>query len=146
MKAMFGPEGMTERIAYLKGYVVQTTGGGRTAMSAVLKTLTGTEAVKNPALAATRKELAGKSNFAFYFDLPGFATKAIKLALSTGQVPIPLTEDVIDDLGIKTSYFGCSVACAPRGMHSKCSVPVQQIQGTYKLVRMVIEMFKAPAF
>jgi hypothetical protein len=146
--AMFGPDGMTTRVVYLKDRVVQTMGGGKQAMNDVLASLDKkvSDAAKSP-VQQTRGKLAPKSNLLVLWDLPGTLAKIMSIVVESQTVPIPVDPDAVKELQSKPSYFGLSAAAEPQALRVKTVVPVEQMQGVAKIVKFLREagIFGGPA-
>ena len=138
--AMFGPDGMTTRVVYLKDRVVQTLGGGKQAMNDVLASLDKKPAdtAKSPAQ-QTRGKLGAKSNLLVLWDIPGTVAKIAAIVVESQTVPIPVDPDAIKELQSKPSYTGLSAATEPQGLRVKTVVPVEQMQAVAKIVKFLQE-------
>ncbi len=146
VQAMWGPDGMKSRIAYLKGLVVQSVGGGRTQMAALLKSINADKAnTDNAAMQSVRGRLAPKANLVVLIDLPSLVVEGIRMAVKSGQLPIPISEEMLDDLKIERSYLGFTVATEPQGIRVKTDVPAAQIKSGYDLVKFFMQLAQAPA-
>ncbi len=136
--AMFGPDGMTTRVVYLKDRVIQTMGGGKQAMNDVLASVDKkmAESGKSPTQ-QTRTKLAPKSNLLVLWDIPGTVAKIMAMVVESQTVPLPIDPDAVKELQSKPSYFGLSAAGEPQGLRVKTVVPVEQMQGIAKIVKFV---------
>jgi hypothetical protein len=134
--AMFGPDGMTTRVVYLKDRVIQTMGGGKQAMNDVLASVEKkpSDTAKSPTQ-QTRTKLAPKSNLLVLWDIPGTVAKIMAMVVESQTVPLPIDPDAVKDLQTKPSYFGLSAAGEPQGLRVKTVVPVEQMQGIAKIVK-----------
>lgn len=134
--AMFGPDGMTSRVAYLdKGYI-QTMGGGKGAMEAAIKTY---KAPSSASAATTfQAKLLPASNLTWMVDLPTLAVRAAKLAGDFGaQLPFEASE--LDGLEVTPSFMGGAVAIEKSAVRAKFTLPVEQAQNIAKLVMFGIQ-------
>jgi hypothetical protein len=135
MSAMYGPEGMTSRSVYLKDRVVQTTGGGKQAMTDALA------AVEKPATSspvqAARAPLGAKANVVVLFDLSNTIAKIAELVVKAQVLPLPIDADQVKALQSKPSYLGLSAGTEAQGLRVKTHVPVQQMQNIAKIVGFV---------
>ena len=134
--AMFGPDGMTSRVAYLdKGYI-QTMGGGKGAMEAALKTYKATSSAS--AATAFQAKLLPASNLTWMLDLPTLAIRAAKVAGDFGaQLPFEASE--LDGLEVTPSFMGGAVAVEKNAVRAKFTLPVEQAQNIAKLVMFGIQ-------
>lgn len=141
MQAIYGPEGMVHRVVTIKDRVIQTTGGGKDAMTKAIASL---EAKPAPSSAfdQARKSLAPKANVVFLLDLPGLIAKGAKMAIESGMVPIPLEASAIDGLQLKESYIGFSVGTEPQGIRCNTNIPADQIQGVAKIGMLVATLMQ----
>lgn len=134
--AMFGPEGMVSRIAYLdKGYV-QTMGGGKGAMEAALKTY---KAASSSSPATTfQATLLPMSNLTWMVDLPTLALRGAKVAGEFGaQLPFEASE--LDGLKVTPSFMGGAIAIEKNAIRAKFSLPVDNAKNIAKLVLFGIQ-------
>ncbi len=142
-KLFFGEEGMLTRLAYTDQHVVQTMGGGLEAMQTVLKRLEQIPApTQDAAFNTTRNALSKKANLIALVDLPGFLSRAARLLLGSGLVPVPLDVDSIS-VPEKPSYLGFSVATQAQGVRFKVYLPAEQAKGSYLLGMQVFQAFVA---
>lgn len=141
---IFGEEGMTTRIAYLKDRVVQTMGGGKDAMAAALTGAQDSKATANvgasKAFTNVRKELSAKANLVFLIDLPNLVAKVAKIVADKQLVPVPIDGAMLEGLELKESYIGFSVAVEPQGIRSNTVIPVEQLQGFAKIGMMFVAL------
>jgi len=140
ISSMYGPEGMTTRIAYLSDVVVQTLGGGSGAMSEAIQALappkkTGAAATTKPTagLAGTRAKLAPTANLVFMIDLASMASDGLRMAGEALGPLVPVQPDQIKKLNIKRSYLGMSVGAESTGVRVKGHAPFLQLSGFVKL-------------
>jgi len=141
--AMFGPDGMVTRVAYLKDRVVQTLGGGKQTMTDVLAALDKKTAESSKsAIQQTRGKLGQKSNVLFLFDVTNTVAKILSLVVESQALPpiFPIDADAVKELQAKSSYLGVSAATEPQGLRVKTYVPVEQMQGIAKIVQFFQQM------
>ncbi len=133
---MFGPDGMTTRVVYLKDRAVQTLGGGKQAMTDVLAaTDKKPSETTNAPLSQTRGKLSPKANLVFLFDIANTISKVVSMIVESQMLPIPLDADAVKELQSKASYLGISAGSEPQGLRVKTHIPVQQMQGIAKIVK-----------
>jgi len=135
---MFGPDGTTTRLIYLKDRVIQTLGGGKQAMNDVLSSLEKkvSDTAKSP-IQQTRGKLAPKSNLLVLWDIPSTVTRIIAIVVESQTVPINIDPETLKDLQAKPSYFGLSATTEPQGLRVKSIIPAEQMQGIAKIVKFV---------
>ncbi len=134
--AMFGPDGMVSRIAYLDKAYIQTMGGGKGAMEAALKTYKGT-ASSTPAT-TFQATLLPMSNLTWMVDLPTLALRGAKVAGDFGaQLPFDASE--LDGLKVTPSFMGGAIAIEKSAIRAKFSLPVENARNIAKLVMFGIQ-------
>jgi len=140
--AIYGPEGMLTRNAYLKDKVVQTTGGGKEAMQAALAALGDKSSSTGGSATFTqiRGKMLDKANLLVLFDLPGTVRKALQLAGESGAIPVPIDVDALTAMKLAPSYLGIAVATEPQGLRIRTYFPSQQLTGVLSFVQMFAAM------
>jgi hypothetical protein len=134
---LFGPEGMTTRVVYLKDRVVQTLGGGKQAMTDALAAIEKPpETAKSP-LRETRTKLAPKANLLFLFDVTNTIAKILGMVVDSQAVPLPIDPEAVKDLQAKPSYLGLTAGTEPQSLRVRTHLPVEQMKGIAKIVRFV---------
>ncbi len=132
-KAVYGPDGMVSRFAYLKDRVVQTLGGGKDAMSRALATQSEqsakTSAGSSKVVVQSRKQLAPKANLVVLVDLPGLLARAVQAASESGAIPFPINNAAVEGLQLQESFIGISAGTEPQGLRCNTHIPTEQIQG-----------------
>ncbi|MEX2286297.1 MAG: hypothetical protein WD648_04350, partial [Planctomycetaceae bacterium] len=153
MTAMYGPDGMTQRIVYTGDRTIQTLGGGKDTMEEALKALDAvrpTDAKSSP-LQQTRAALPEKTNMLFFIDVPGLATRAATLLLEGAQgsenmtFQFPIDAEALKGLDIKPSYLGSSLTVGTASIASTTYIPIEQIEGINKLIGLFRSATPAPA-
>jgi hypothetical protein len=122
---MFGPEGMKSYLVYQTDKVVQSMGGGKDAMAAVLKKVDGTASAGG---ANHRKGLIPNPNVLVLLDLPGLAVQGLKMASAIPGLPIQIDASQLDGLKFEKSYIGFSAAAEKNAVRVKTRLPVEQVQ------------------
>ena len=136
MTAMYGPDGMTARLVYLPGMMIETVGGGKPVMTEALKAFEGQGTAANEAVVNVRQQLIPKSNLLFLIDLPGLLASVLEKVAESGQSPFPLPPDLLKNLKSEPSYLGFAVAAEPQALRLKAVIPTAQIKGVTKLVQI----------
>lgn len=147
MQIMYGPEGAVTRIAYTDDYIAQTTGGGKEQMESLLKGLK--TPASSPAFERARGQLLPKANILVMFDLAGTVGSALQAAIESGRFPIPVTQDQIESLGLKSSFLGFSVSTGKGSFEAKHFVEAEQIRGLYQIGVLgfgIYQSLSAPEF
>lgn len=133
---LYGPEGQTQRLVVKGDTLYQTMGGGIDGM----KQLLSSEKWTDSKLLAARDRLPEQANLLCLADIPSMIQRLASLVISTGTVPIPLTEDQLDGLKIAPSYAGFSVTSEPQRVFVRSSIPVETFQGFAQIVFFVQQM------
>lgn len=139
MDVMYGPEGMVTRAFYFKDRTAQSMGGDKKTAQALLDALDGKNNVgKETAFQSTRSKLLTKANLIGMLDLPGMIASGLEIGLQLAPPgAVPFTENEIKSIRGETSYLGTSIAVEGKGIHAKTIVPVQQMKGVARLVRLI---------
>jgi hypothetical protein len=132
LDAMYGPNGMTGRYAFLKDQLVYVIGGDSADMEAALAA---SKAPAKPAagFAATRAKLNEKANLLFMVDLPNLVAGGAKIASDAGLVPVKIDGDLIEGLELKQSYTGFSAGADGATARAVTYIPVDQVKGFVKM-------------
>lgn len=140
--ALYGPDGMTTRLVTLDKLFVMTVGSDRSLMATTLEALAkdaADAAEAGKAYQATRQKLNEKANIIGMIDLPSLGAKVVQLALESGEVPIPLTQEQIEGLKFEPSYLGISISADAPAVRGRLDIPAQQVKGIYQLVQMFMQ-------
>ena len=143
MGAIYGPEGMVTRSAYLKERMVQTAGGGSGAMERTLRQLEAGPRLEGPD-AETRARLAARANVVGLLDLPGTLAKALSLfgQSDMGKMFVPLLDDeAIEQLEMDPSYTGLSLVAEQDSVRAHTQIPAAQIRGGLVLYELLPKVF-----
>lgn len=139
-QAIYGPTGMKTRLIATDKLAIQAVGNDRQVMQKTLDALDRSDAdaaSAHEALLATRKHLPAKGNLVGLIDLPRLAARIATLVAESGEVPIPVSPEMIEGLQLKPTYLGFAVAAEPQSLRIKTSLPVSQLQEIYKIVGLV---------
>lgn len=121
---MFGPEGMKSYLVYQSDKVIQSLGGGKEAMEAVLAKA----GAASSAGGDHRKGLIANPNALLLLDLPGLVVQGLKMATVIPGLPIQINADQLDNLKFEKSYIGISAATEKNAIRVKSRLPVEQVQ------------------
>ncbi len=127
--ALFGPEGLKTRTVYQTDKVIQSMGGGKEAMAAVLKNIDGSASVS----ADHRKGLIADPNVLFLIDVPGLAVQALRIASAVPGLPVQIKAEQLDNLKFEKSFMGFSAAADKNAIRVKSRIPAAQIQALVQL-------------
>jgi hypothetical protein len=129
-KLLYGEGGMVQRVIIKDDHVIQTLGGDQETMKELLA------AFDAPADATTlstskkaRNGLLEKANFVGLIDLPSLAITGLSIADKTGQLPIPVPLDGIEDVKVQPSYVGFAVGTEPQGLRCRTQISVGTVRG-----------------
>ncbi|MCA9067508.1 MAG: hypothetical protein KDA84_01195, partial [Planctomycetaceae bacterium] len=139
---LYGPDGMVTRTFYTNNVVAQSIGGDKTTAQELLSAMDGkTNAGNNPAFQVTRKKLLSKANFIGMIDVPGVIASGLDIARQFGPVgQVPFNDNDVKAIRGEPSYLGTSIAVEGLGLHAKTVVPVQQMRGIARFVRLMQEI------
>jgi hypothetical protein len=132
LDAMYGPNGMTGRYAFLKDQLVYVIGGESADMEAALASAQ-TPAKPGAGFAATRAKLGEKANLLFMVDLPNLVASGAKIASTAGLVPMQIDSDLIEGLELKESFTGFSAGADGATARAVTYIPVDQVKGFVKM-------------
>lgn len=147
LEVLYGPGGLTTRIAYLEDRVAQSVGGDLKGMEALLAALNGKSdkaTGKHKAFQSARKAIGEDANLAVLIDLTGLATDALELIMESGKVPIPVTADQVDATRVPRSYGAVGISTGPRHLRVRSYLPVEQMQGFRRIARLIQELQQEP--
>ena len=152
MAAMYGPDGMTQRMVYTGDRMIQTLGGGKDTMEQALKALDAvhTPDPKTSPLLQTRAALAEKANVLFFIDLPSLVTRAATLLLDStsgsqnAALTLPFDAEALKNLDVKPSYLGSSLSVGTASIASTTFIPIDQIEGINKLIGLLMPAMGGP--
>ncbi|MCA9114848.1 MAG: hypothetical protein KDA79_07145 [Planctomycetaceae bacterium] len=137
---LLGPEGSQTRLVYLDKLMVQTTGGGKPAMTEALKFAEGKATLDRqsaPEIDSTIRRALDESNLIVLFDVPKLVTDLFKLVSQSGQLPLAVDPADIRKISSGKSWMGFSLATEQAGLRAKTWVPVEQIEGLYEIGKLV---------
>lgn len=133
---LYGPNGQTQRIVAKGDTLYNTVGGGMESMKQLLTPEMWTDAK----LLAARNRLPEQANLLFLADIPTTLQRFASLIISTGTLPVPLTEEQLDSLKIAPSYAGFSMTSEPQRVFLRSSVPVETFQGFAQIAFFVQQL------
>lgn len=149
-----GTESGTARVAYLPDSCVETLGGGTSAVTEALQSLTGAAAAKgkpaagatppkpNAAIAAPRGKIAPAANVVMIVDAASLSAELIRVASDILGSAIPVQSDQVKKLSLRRSYMGASVVAEENGLRLKAHVPTTQLQSMSKVWPLAEKVLK----
>lgn len=133
MHLMYGPDGAKTRIVYLKDRIIQAMGGGQKALADAIQ---GQEKSADPSvtspLTKARGELPANANLILLLDLPTLIRNASILAIE-GGLPLGIQATTFEQIKLKESYLAVSLGAEQRALRSRVFLPVDQVQGLFRL-------------
>lgn len=126
---MYGPDGIVQRLAVKGNTLYQSMGGGLDQMKRLLKSTEWSDST----LLGARGRLPAEANLIFLTDLPSLTQQFARLIVSSGVLPIPVTEDQLTGLEIEPSYAGFSITSQPQQVQFRLDLPVETFQGFVKI-------------
>ncbi len=134
-KLLYGEEGMVQRVVIRNDHVIQTLGGGQDEMKELLAAFdTPADATTLSASQKARNGLLEEANFVGLIDLPSLAIKGLGIASKTGQLPIPLPLDGIEDVKVQPSYVGFAIGTEPQGLRCRTQISAGTCRGIMAIV------------
>jgi len=144
MAALYGPDGLVTRTVYLKDRLVQTSGGGKEAMTQALKSLESPASRTNgnrATFTGMLEKLGEQHNFVLLLDLSRLVNQGLQLfAQSQAGAQLPIDTERLKDLETKPSFLGVSIKMEKTVLRSKLILPTEQLQG---LTRLGLTLFSA---
>lgn len=138
VEVFFGKEGMTQRMAVADGLFVQAVGSQEVmaeALAAVRGGGIGDEATAEAAEAA--RAALGKANVLVLLDVPRLLSGGVRLAIESGQVPLPLDRQAVETVRLVPSFTGATVTAGPNELRFRATLPAEQVRGTVDLLRVL---------
>lgn len=135
VEVMFGKEGLAERIAVAESLFVQTIGPQEVmseALAAVKGNVAGDEAAAKAADAA--KSGLGKANVLVLLDVPRLLGGGLRLAIASGQVPLPIDPKAFEAVKLVPGYTAASLAAGPTELRARGVIPADQVRGMVDLL------------
>lgn len=134
-EVMFGSAGIKSRVIYLDGKYLTVMGGAETATRKAIESLEGSA---NPAIEARRASLMEKANLIAFLDVPGAVAQGLKAAATLDEFPLPVDDQMIDALNLKTSFIGFGIGAEENAVRCQTDIPIEQIQGIYKISMLFV--------
>lgn len=137
LEVLYGGEGITTRMAYPEGKVLQAM-GGTASMEKFLTALNAPAdskqiAQNQPAFKAARSHGLERANLLALVDVPMMLTKIVDILVELQQKEPLFTTEQKEKQGIAASYLTFSVATGPQSLRTKTYVPVQNLKSGFKV-------------
>ncbi|QDT97072.1 hypothetical protein [Gimesia aquarii] len=141
LEVLYGSEGITNRMAYPKGKVLQVM-GANASMQKFLDALNASDASKQisqnqPTFKHARAEGLSKANILAMVDLPMGIAKGYNIFAESRQKAGPFTVELMKQQGISTSYLTFSLSTGKQSMETKTYIPVQNLKSGFKIFTLI---------
>lgn len=137
LEVLYGPTGITNRMAYPEGKVLQAM-GATASMKKFLEALNAPAdskqiAQNQPAFQAARQQGLSKANILALIDVPTSILKIYNILAESQQKTGPFSPELVKELGISTSYLTFSLSTDKQSLTTKTYVPVQNLKSGFKV-------------
>ncbi|MFK7777126.1 MAG: hypothetical protein QM501_03235 [Gimesia sp.] len=141
LEVLYGPEGITNRMAYPKGKVLQTM-GATASMKKFLDALNAPADSKQisknqPAFVAARKQGYSKANILALIDVPVSFAKGYNIFAESQKKQGIFSDELLKKEGITASYLTFSLTMDKQSMMTKTYVPVKSLKSGFKLFSII---------
>jgi len=142
LEVLYGPMGITNRMAYPKGQVLQAM-GATASMKKFLDALNAPADSKQisqnqAAFIAARKQGLRKANILAMIDVPSSFAKGYNVFAESRQKPRMFSDELLKKQGITASYLTFSLTMGQQSMTTKTYVPVQNLQSGFKIFSIIM--------
>lgn len=141
LEVLYGPDGITNRMAYPKGKVLQVM-GATASMKNFLDALNASDDSKQisqnqPTFKDARKQGLSKANILAMLDLPMGIAKGYNILAESQQKEGPFSEMLMKQQGISASYLTFSLSTGKQSMETKTYIPVQNLKSGFKIFTVI---------
>ncbi|WP_299468060.1 hypothetical protein [uncultured Gimesia sp.] len=142
LEVLYGPMGITNRMAYPKGKVLQAM-GATASMKKFLDALNASAdsdliAQNQPAFIEARKQGLSQANILAIIDVPTSIAKGYNIFAESRQQQGPFSEALLKKQGISASYLTFSLSMGPHSLTTRTYVPVQNLKSGFKIFSIII--------
>lgn len=142
LEVLYGPAGITNRMAYPKGKVLQAM-GATASMKKFLDALNAPAdskqiAQNQPAFIAARKQGLSQANLLAMIDVPTSIAKGYNIFAESQQKTGPFSEAMLKSLGISASFLTFSFSTGKQTLRTKTYVPVQSLKNGFKVFFIIV--------
>lgn len=142
LEVLYGPAGITNRLAYPEGQVLQTM-GANTSMKKFIDALNASSDSKQIsqnqlAFNAARKEGLSKANILAIIDVPTSFAKGYNIVAESQQKQGVFSDELLRKQGIKASYLTFSLSMGKQSLTTKTYVPVQSLKSGFKIFSLIL--------
>ena len=137
LEVLYGPSGITNRMAYPEGKVLQAM-GATASMKKFLEALNAPDKSKQlaqnqSAFEAARKQGLGKANLLALVDVPTTILKIYNILAESQQKEGPFSPELIKKQEISSSYLTFSLATGKQSMRTKTFLPLQNMKSGFRV-------------
>lgn len=141
LEILYGPEGITNRMAYPEGKVLQAM-GGTASMKKFLDALNAADnsqeiAQNQPAFQTARKQGLKQANILALVDVPGTVARIYDVLSESRRQEGVFSKELMKKQGIPDSYLTFSLGMSRQSMVTKTYLPVQTLQGGFKVFSII---------
>lgn len=141
LEILYGPEGITNRMAYPEGMVLQAM-GGTASMKKFLDAINASDsseeiAQNQPAFQAARKQGLREANILALIDVPATVARIYNVLSESRQQDGVFSDELLKKQGIPASYLTFSLGLSRQSMVTKTYLPVQTLQGGFKIFSII---------
>tara|TARA_R110002111_G_scaffold262875_1_gene342483 strand:+ start:25611 stop:27335 length:1725 start_codon:yes stop_codon:yes gene_type:complete len=142
LEVLYGPAGITNRMAYPKGKVLQTM-GATASMKKFLDALNASAdskliAQNQPAFIEARKQGHSQANLLAIVDVPTSIAQGYNIFAESRQQTALFSEALLKNQGISASYLTFSLSMGPHALTTRTYVPVQSLKSGFKMFSMIV--------
>lgn len=141
LEVLYGPSGITNRMAYPKGKVLQVM-GANASMKNFLGALNAPDDSKQIAqnqeiFNNARQQGLKKSNILLIVDVPTSVAEGFNIFAESRQKKGLFTEELMKKQGIAASYLTFSLSMEKQFMTTKTYIPVQNLKSGFKIFSLI---------
>jgi hypothetical protein len=141
LEILYGPQGITNRMAYPKGKALQAMGATASMkkfMDALNASADSKQISQNQAAFKTaRKQGLRKANILAMIDVPTSMAKGHNIFAESQQKQGFFSEELLKKEGITVSYLTFSLTMGKQSMATKTYVPVQNLKSGFKIFSII---------
>lgn len=142
LEILYGPKGITNRMAYPKGKALQAM-GATASMKKFVDALNASADSKlisqnQSAYKAARKQGLSEANILAMIDVPMSVAKGFNIFAETQQKQSLFSEDVLRKQGITPSYLTFSLSTEKQSLKTKTYIPVQSLRSGFKIITLLM--------
>ncbi|WP_417391929.1 hypothetical protein [Gimesia sp.] len=141
LEILYGPEGITNRMAYPEGKVLQAM-GGTASMKKLLDALNAPDsspdiAKNQPAFQEARKQGLKEANILALVDVPVTVARIHNVLSESRRQEGLFSGELLKKQGITASYLSFSLGMRKQALVTKTYLPVETLQGGFKVFSII---------